>query len=408
MTMNYDVIIVGAGPGGSAAAYYHAKQKRKVLLLDKTTFPRDKICGDGVTGKSLSVLHDMGLTHWIEQTRKVSCNGVLLSSPNQTLLSIPIHSPDDPMSAFCIERENLDEAIFIAARKEVKGNGGQVEYETVVAPIVENGVVVGVTTKENEYRAPLVIGAGGYNCPISRYVMDNTEQPKQDRKYYSSAIREYWEGLEGNNGEFEIHFIDGILPGYFWIFPISDNKVNIGVGMLLDDMDKQKVKLKEMLDWIVTESFLAPRFKSATPIEKTRRGWLLPLGSGRKSDLLPRQNYLPGCLLIGDAASLIDPFTGEGIGNALVSGKLSAAYPIIDHQTGVAYQKQLWDTIGEELLNSHRFQRMLKYKWLMNWFFRRANKKPALRDAITDMLHNKESQGKLGKLFLLRHLLLPW
>ena len=105
---------------------------------------------------------------------------------------------------------------------------------------------------------------------------------------------------------------------------------------------------------------------------------------------------------------MIDPFTGEGIGNALVSGKLSAAYPIIDHQTGVAYQKQLWDTIGEELLNSHRFQRMLKYKWLMNWFFRRANKKPALRDAITDMLHNKESQGKLGKLFLLRHLLLPW
>ena len=175
--------------------------------------------------------------------------------------------------------------------------------------------------------------------------------------------------------------------------------------MLLDDMDNQKVKLKEMLDWVVTESFLAPRFKSATPIENTRRGWMLPLGSSRKSDLLPRQNYLPGCLLIGDAASLVDPFTGEGIGNALVSGKLSANYPFIDSDTGKDYQKELWNLIGKELNNSHRFQKMIKRKWLMNWFFRKAAKKESLRNAITDMLHNKESQSKLGKWFLLRQLL---
>jgi geranylgeranyl reductase family protein len=403
--MNYDVIIVGAGPGGSAAAYYHAQQKRKVLLLDKTTFPRDKICGDGVTGKSLSVLHDMGLTDWIEQTRKVSCNGVLLTSPNKTALTIPINSPDDPMSAFCIERENLDEAIFMAARQEVKSNGGQVEYETVIEPIVSEGVVIGVKTKENEYHADLVIGAGGYNCPISRYVLNATEQPKQNRQHYSSAVREYWEGLEGNSGEFEIHFIDGILPGYFWIFPISETKYNIGIGMLLDDMDNQKVKLKQMLDWVTTESFLAPRFANANKISNTRKGWLLPLGSPRKNALLPRKNFMPGCLLIGDAASLVDPFTGEGIGNALVSGKLSAQYPIIDEESGVVYQTELWNHIGSELTNSHRLQKMINKKWLMNWFFKKANKKPALQEVLTDMLHNKESQGKLSKWFLVKQLL---
>lgn len=404
--MEYDVIVVGAGPAGSAAAYYHAKAKRKVLLLDKTPFPRDKICGDGVTGKSLEILHDMGLTDWIEKTRKITCEGVILTSPNRTELRIPIHSPDDPMSAFCIEREKLDEAIFLAARQAVKGKGGQVEYETVVAPIVENDIIVGVTTKDNEYRAPLVIGAGGYNCPISRWVLDHTEQPKQDRQFYSSAVREYWDYLGTDSGEFEIHFLDGIQPGYFWIFPISETRFNIGVGMLLADMDDQSVKLKEMLDWVINDSFLAPRFRDAKRVEKSRKGWLLPLGSPRESELLPRKNFVPGCVLVGDAATLIDPFTGEGIGNALVSGRLTADFPEINEATGTEYQTQLWNKIGKELTNSHRLQKMLNRPRLVNWFFRKAAKKPHLQAILTDMLHNKEAQSQFNsKWFWIKNLL---
>ena len=94
--MDFDVIIVGAGPAGSSAAYFNAKEGRKVLLLDKESFPRDKICGDGVTGKSLSVLHEMGLTEWINETRQIACEGVILTSPNKTELRIPIHSPERP------------------------------------------------------------------------------------------------------------------------------------------------------------------------------------------------------------------------------------------------------------------------------------------------------------------------
>ena len=404
--VDYDVIVVGAGPAGSSAAYYHAKAKRRVLLLDKTTFPRDKICGDGVTGKSLEILHDMGLTEWIENTRKITCEGVILTSPNKTELRIPIHSADDPMSAFCIERENLDEAIFLAARREVKSQGGQVEYETVVAPIVESGVVVGVSTKDNEYRAPLVIGAGGYNCPVSRWVLDHTEQPKQDRQFYSSAVREYWDYLGTESGEFEIHFLEGIQPGYFWIFPISKTRFNIGVGMLLSDMDDHSVKLKERLDWVITESFLAPRFRDARRVANTRRGWLLPLGSPRNGELQPRQNFVPGCVLVGDAASLIDPFTGEGIGNALVSGKISAEFSEITESTGAEYQQKLWAKIGRELTNSHRLQKMLNRPRLVNWFFRKAAKKPKLQEILTDMLHNKESQSQFNsKWFWIKNLI---
>jgi len=336
---SYDVIVVGGGPAGSSAAYFNAIEGKKVLLIEKALFPRDKVCGDGVTGKSLQVLHEMGLSDQIAGIKEISCNEVLLSSPNQTFLTIPISSPDDPLTAFCIERNVFDDVVYQKAKSTVLDNGGTVLSEKVSSPLVENNVVVGVMVNETEYRAQLVIGADGYNGPISRYVMEHTDQPRQDRPYYSSAVREYWEGISGNKGQIEIHFIDGILPGYFWIFPISDTKFNIGLGMLLSDMDKQSVKLKEMLDWVINSSFLSSRFSNATKIERTLKGWMLPMGSPRDLELNPRKNFVEGCILIGDSASLIDPFTGEGIGNALVSGKLTAQYPIINEQTGVVYQQ---------------------------------------------------------------------
>ena len=405
--MSFDVIVVGAGPGGASAAYFNAKKGHKVLLIDKAEFPRDKTCGDGVTGKSLSILHEMGLSERITSTRKIACDGVIIGAPNEQELRIDISSPEDPLSAFCIERSELDNILYDSACEIVLANGGKVVCDWVVAPLIENEEIVGIETKSGEsYRATRIIGAGGYSCPISRWVLDMNGVETQDRRHYSSAIREYWTGISGNSGEFEIHFVKGILPGYFWIFPISETKFNIGVGMLLKDMDKQSVKLRKMLDYIVNESHLSHRFENAKPEPKSLRGWLLPLGSPRKGKLMPRQNYHSNCVLIGDAASLVDPFTGEGIGNALVSGKLTSNYVIFDEESCQEYQLQLWSQIGDELKNSYRLQRMLKYKWLVNWIVRKASKKPALQELLTDMLHNKETQSLFkSKWFLLKTLL---
>lgn len=390
--MEYDIIVVGGGPAGASAAYFNAVEGRKVLLFEKAVFPRDKICGDGVTGKALGILEEMGLSEGIADIKKISCQEVILSSPNQTILNIPIASPDDPFTSFCIEREVFDDLLYQKAVATVLENGGTVINEKVSQPLIEDGVMVGVIANKQEYRASLIVGADGFNGPISRYVMEMTEQPKQNRKHYSSAIREYWEGIADNQGQIEIHFIDGILPGYFWIFPISETKFNIGLGMLLSDLEQQDVKLKKMMDWVVNSSFLSERFANATPIEGTRKGWMLPMGSPRGLELHPRKNFIPNCVLIGDSASLIDPFTGEGIGNALVSGKLTVKYPTINEETGVQYQEELWGMIGKELTNSHRLQKLLKRKRLMNFFFKKASKKPALQEVLTDMLHNKDSQ----------------
>lgn len=405
--MDYDVIVVGGGPAGSANSYFNAKKGKKVLLIDKSTFPRDKVCGDGITGKALSILHEMGLTNEIESIKEISSTGVLIVSPKKDELRISIESPNDPFSAFSIDRYIIDNLMFQQAKKEILESGGEVLHEKVVEVIVESERVVGVKTDKGEYRANLIVGAGGYNCPISKYVLKENGLPNQNRSHYSSALREYWEGIEGSQGDFEIHFIDGILPGYFWIFPISENKFNVGVGMLLSDMDNQSVKLKEMLKYIVNESYLKDRFKNATLVEGTTKGWLLPLGSPRDKGLQPRKNFVDGCMLIGDSASLIDPFTGEGIGNALTSGKLLADYDSIDSESGVKYQEALWDLIGKELSNSHRLQRMLNRKWLINRFIKKASKNEKLQNVITDMLHNKESQDAFAsKWFILKSLIL--
>jgi geranylgeranyl reductase family protein len=397
----YDTIVVGGGPGGCAAAFYNAKAGKRVLLIEKSKFPRDKVCGDGITGKALTLLHDMGLGDELTDIKEISSKGVVIVAPNEVSLNIPIHSYDDPLSAFSLDRIILDEVVFNHACKEVLSNGGEVLHDKVTGVIEKAGVVTGVKTNTGDYFSDVVVGAGGYNCPVSRYVLTNNNVPKQDRKHYSSAVREYWQGLEGNSGDFEIHFIKGVMPGYFWIFPISETRFNIGVGMLLSDMDDQKVKLKKMLDYIVNESYLKGRFANATPVPNTQKGWLLPLGSPRGSGLQPRKNFVNGCVLVGDAASLIDPFTGEGIGNALVSGKLTAEYDVIDDKSGEHYQNQLWGMIGGELSNSHRLQKMLKREWLINRFIKKAKKSPKLQSIITDMLHNKDSQDSFNSTWFL-------
>ena len=213
------LLLSGEDPAGSSSAYFNAKQGKRVLFIEKQTFPRDKICGDGVTGKALSILHEMELTEEITKIKEISSNGVVIYAPNKDNLRISIASPNDPFSAFSIDRMILDEMIYNKAKDMVLENGGEILNDKVLEPIVEDNKIVGVKTKNENYYSKLVVGAGGYNCPISRFVLEKNNIVKQDRNHYSSAIREYWDGIEGNEGDFEIHFIEGILPRLFLDIP---------------------------------------------------------------------------------------------------------------------------------------------------------------------------------------------
>ena len=117
---------------------------------------------------------------------------------------------------------------------------------------IENGAVTGVSgvyqKQEYHFKAPLTIGAGGYTCPVAKAVTKHHGEPMIDKDHYCGAYREYWTGVEGCGdwkGAIEIHFIDGVIPGYFWIFPVGKGRVNVGMGMLMSELDRKNQKLKK-------------------------------------------------------------------------------------------------------------------------------------------------------------------
>ena len=172
-------------------------------------------------------------------------------------------------------------------------------------------------------------------------------------------------------------------------------------------LDKQKKKLKSLqADVIANHPLFKDRFADAELIKGTGKGWQLPFGSPRKGEKnQPRRAYAPGALLVGDSASLVDPFSGEGVGNALVSGEMAARH-VMENRGGQEYQEELWAALGPELTNSFKMQKMSRRKWLLNWFVGKASKKPVIQEMMTEMIASKEAQENLhSKWFLVKTLL---
>ncbi len=411
---SFDVIVVGGGPGGASAAAFMAMDGARVLLLEKAIWPRDKICGDAVGGKSLKHVQQLGIKGVIEETPHFRVDGIIFGAPNgkEVCISLPEEEVESREAGYSLPRKQFDTLLFRNANEKVLEAGGAVIQGFTVKEVhVDDGAVKGVSgvyqKQDYHFKAPLTIGAGGYTCPVAKTVTGHHDEPMVDKDHYCGAYREYWTGVEGCDdwkGAIEIHFIDGVIPGYFWIFPVGNGVVNVGIGMVISEMNKQKVKLRALQEWVIKEDKkFSKRFRNAKMVEKSGKGWQLPFGSPRKKapSFQPRRAAMAGAICVGDAASLVDPFTGEGIGNALLSAKLASE--IFDHkkhsegfpsELAEEFQHKLWGELSAELTNSYKLQRLVKKKWLMNFFIGKAVKKEELQRALTDMIASKEAQGQ--------------
>ncbi|MFH0970672.1 MAG: NAD(P)/FAD-dependent oxidoreductase [Candidatus Diapherotrites archaeon] len=410
-TKTYDVIIVGGGPGGSSSALFLQKKGYNVLLLEKAKYPRDKICGDAVSGKSVGMLKELGIEHEMEKMDNAKVFGLVFSSPEGKMLEIPFPVKDEEGKAkargYVCRRIVFDNFLFSHVKQKVEAR-----EEFQVTDLVWNethDTVIGVkgidttTKKEEEFRAKFVIGADGAAGIVANKV--NAEKIPDD--HVCVATRVYYQNISGMTPNIEIHFIDSVMPGYFWIFPLENGKANVGLGMISKDRQAKGINLVEETERVIREHPLfQERFKNATKLTDVK-GWTLPFGSFR------RTLHGKGWLLVGDAASLVDPFSGEGIGNAMTSGKYAAeaidrAIKANDFSPEFMkwYDTELWKEIGPELKTSYNLQKMGRHKWLLNLVIGKAAKSKEVRDTISGMLVNENARKSfISPMFYIKLLL---
>lgn len=405
--MPYDAIVVGAGPGGTTAAAFMAKAGLRVLLVDKDHFPRDKICGDAIGGKSVDVLRQLGVVESVMASGSLGSWGITFGAPSGEGVSIPFTTDyDRPVPpTFVCPRRTFDQLLLenaCAAGVEVR------QATTVDALAREKNQVVGVHLKSQTLsssatvvRAPLVIGADGAYSVVARGLGMHQLHPKN----YAGAVRAYYEGVTGFHDRhfMEIHFVEGYTPGYFWIFPLGNGRANVGVGMLSHAIKKRRVRLKAFLEACTHHPRFIDRFRKAKRIGPVK-GWGLPLGSR------PRTMAGNGWLLVGDAASLIDPFTGEGIGNAMVSARKAAEWTRRAHDAGdfagaflQGFERDVMQTLKDELRLSHGLQRLMHWPGLFNFTIRKATRSPELADVLRTMFDDESQRRRLlSPLFYVR------
>lgn len=402
----YDVIIAGGGPGGSTAAAFLGQAGYNVLLLEKAQYPRDKTCGDAISGKSMGILRKLGLVDQVEKAPNAVIQGVIFSSPNGKTVQIPFPArPDRSAPGFCCRRLVYDNILFQNAKKHAE----VLEKHAVNDVIVENGFVVGVkatdlaTNQPKEFRAKVVVGADGSQSVVAAK-MGRQDTPE---KHHCTALRVYYKNVKDLTPNIELHFVDSILPGYFWIFPLENGTANVGIGMVTSDMKKNKVNLRQVtLDTIANHPMFKKRFEGAEPMGPIQ-GWTLPFGSHH------RKPYGNGFVLVGDAASLIDPFTGEGIGNAMTSGYIASQVIGDALKSGDVseaalrpYDEKLWAEIGPELKTSYQLQKVGRITPLLNFVVGKAASSQKVRDTISGMLGNEEAKKEFaGPMFYLKLLL---
>lgn len=406
----YDVIVVGGGPGGASTSLFLQKKGYKVLLLEKAQYPRDKICGDAVSGKSVGMLKELGIESEMETLDNAKVYGLVFSSPEGKMLEIPFPVTDGQGNAkprgYVCRRLVFDNFLFSHAKKKVEAR----EQFTVTDLLWDaNQTVVGVkgidgpSKQPMEFRAKFVVAADGANSILVNKV--GAEKIPDD--HLCMATRVYYKNVSGVTPNIEIHFIDSVMPGYFWIFPLENGMVNVGLGMVSRDRQARNLNLVSETERVVAEHpVFKERFKNAEKLTDVK-GWTLPFGSFK------RTLHGKGYLLVGDAASLVDPFSGEGIGNAMTSGKFAAE--AIDRafkannftpEFMAWYDENLWKEIGPEMNTSYMLQKMGRHKWLLNMVIGKAARSKEIRDTISGMLVNENARKNfISPMFYLKVLL---
>ncbi len=357
-------LFVGGGPAGAACAHWLADAGHDVLVVEKKQFPREKTCGDGLTPRAVRQLEDMGLAGVLSGQHRF--DGLRSIAFGKTLELAWPETPGFPRHGYVITRHDLDQ--LVAERAE-KAGATIWQSSEAIAPVVEDGRVRGalVTRKGEEpaeVRARYVVVADGALSRFGRAVGTG-----RDKSYpLGMAIRGYYRSPRHDEPWIESHLDvrdakGKVLPGYGWIFPLGDGRVNVGVGLLSTFRDYKSINTSRLVEAFVRQApaswDLRPETSCGPPT-----GGKLPMGLS----VGPRTG--PGWLLVGDAGGMINPFNGEGIAYAYETGRfaaeaISAALAGRDGDAAAAYEARIQAEYGLYFKVARAFVRVIGHPLLM-------------------------------------------
>jgi menaquinone-9 beta-reductase len=343
-----ELLVIGGGPAGAAAAITAARAGVRVTVFEKGPHGRDKVCGDGLTPRAIGALNDLKIdissAHRIDGLRMIAGKKTReLAWP--TTDRFPNHGAVWPRRTFDIHL--IDIAI---------AEGADVRFDCEALPVLENGRVVGVSAGRESFTAPLTIlaaGAQGAAAKIVGAVRDPQETFGLAIRAYAPTPRHAERHLEACLSLRDEH--GTAVPGYGWMFPAGDGTVNIGVGALSTMKGFKKLNLNTLLDQyfaIVRDSWSLGGY-----IERPR-AWRLPMSSLRR--------HGPGWVAVGDAAGFVNPMNGEGIDYGLESGMLAVERFLSDPTTAPeTYDREVGERFDSFLRTGRRFSFIIGHPWML-------------------------------------------
>ncbi len=401
------VTIIGAGPAGYFAALFLEKLGISTLLLDKETFPRNKICGDGISGWVVDVLEMLDtdlLKRLHQQDFILPSYGMRFSSPSGIQLDIPFlqkRKIAEIPPGYIAPRREFDD-FFIQELRNAKHVQIKEGIEIVEIKIDEDRVEV-VSSDGQHFQSEVVIIASGAKSPF----LKDFSTYEWDDKHLMLGLRAYYKGIKDLHPKnyIELHFIKELNPGYLWIFPEAKGIANVGIGLSSEKVKKERINLKKVLiNAIANNPILKERFAEAEVVSPFSAH---PLPLYYKYQPISGNRFL----LAGDSAGLIDTFTGEGIGHAALMGMYAAKTinEVLQKDSYTAeslhiYDEKLYKKINKELAISLKIPKILKYKWLFNLVMSRLKKSPKLQHKLALTLSDLDDREKLkNPLSYLKH-----
>ena len=380
MAERADLIVVGAGPGGSATAYHAARTGLSVLLLDRQTFPRDKPCGDGLMPHAAEEISLMGLGDWLDEPHHGKFSGFSIYTQTAFLRQkVPptLHGPH----GYVAPRRETDSRLLMRAREAGADFRGGVRATRLLRTPAGN--VTGVEATSNGetlfYEAPVVVAADG----VGGFAGEGMKARQN-----AVARRQYFENVSGPNKE-DLHvFITKDMnehgAGYGWVFYFGDGRANVGAGVSTKTLERTGRNLKDFFDRFLEEPELTYWLKDAEP-EGPARSWSLKMG------MWGAKRHAQGLMTVGDAASMIHPISGEGVGYAIECGRLAAAWAHEARAKGdysaatlSGYERQLRRKRAREHLSGYALTNLVPNLGMIEPLFKACEKDPDARRTLVE------------------------